>query len=69
MCVQFCSVTVQRAAYEGNIVFNINVSKYNTRFKAGDVPEVIYLTWKIYNKLSKALMAFKRLQGSYRNVI
>jgi len=39
--VQFCSVTVQRGAYEGNIVFNINVSKYNTRFKAGDVPEVI----------------------------
>jgi len=38
--VQFCSVTVERAAYEGNIVFNINVSKYNTRFNAGDVPEV-----------------------------
>jgi len=40
--VQFCSVTVERAAYDGNIVFNINVSKYNTRFHAGDVPQVTY---------------------------
>jgi len=38
--MQFCSVSVQHAAHEGNIVFNINVSKYNTRFNAGDLPEV-----------------------------
>ena len=40
VCVQFCSVTVHHAGYDGNIVFNINVSKYNIRFSDGDVPEV-----------------------------
>jgi len=40
--LQFCSVAVQHAAYDGNIVFNINVSKYNTRFSGADVPEVTH---------------------------
>jgi hypothetical protein len=36
--LQFCTVTV-RNINEGNLVFNINVSKYNTE-AGGEVPEV-----------------------------
>lgn len=36
--LQFCTVTV-RNSNGGNLVFNINVSKYNTE-AGGDVPEV-----------------------------